>query len=153
LLRDGRRSEPRFGYLFPPDHSFPVLVHDRLNALDKARVLLVRQHFDLVSTHMKVRARRDRGNFPHYVVDECVGLFVVDAERTPADFRFCVERGRARAAAQSGKRGQGSVGVTRHVDLRDDRDVSLPGVAHNLLIILLGVEPARSATDLRLTAD
>ncbi len=149
LMCDRGRVEMRLSDFFPADHLLPVFVDDRLNALDELYVLLGRKRLHLVATDVKVGARSHCTELADHVINESVRLLFVHAERTPADVGSRIESRGPRAARQLRIADEGGVDVARHVDLRHDQDVACLCVAQYVLVILLGIEAPRSASDLR----
>src|SRR5205823_1980084 len=117
LLCDRRRVETRLGDFLPTDHSLAVLVHNTLHALDELDVLVVRQGLNLVAADVEVRARSNAAYFANDIIDETVGVFLVDAETAPTDVGPSVEPGRPAAAGKLRIGYHRGIDVTRHVDL------------------------------------
>src|SRR5207237_110190 len=98
---------------------------------------------------MEVGAGRDGADLAHDVVDESVGGIFVDTQSAPTNVCAGVKPRWTRAARELGISGEPGIDVTGHVNFRYDRDVTRPRVAHDVLIILLSVEAAGSASNLR----
>ena len=131
----------------------PDRVDDVLDAFDEPVILLLGEPRHFVAADVEVRRRRRGGDLAHDVADELVDAVARRAERVrrTADAR---ERLRRRAvAAQIRVRDERRVAVPRHVDLGHDRDVARPRVRDDVGVLLLRVEAAAPAADLRLSAD
>ena len=157
LLHDGGGPQPPATDLLPSHVRLAVVVDDVLHALDELHVLRQLQHVHLVAAEVDVGARRHRRELLHHVIDELVHPLAVGAEDAPSHLRARVhprrlrpaEDARCRAtAAELRVRRDRRVRVARHVDLGDDRDVAVLRVAHEVRVLRLRVEAARSAAHL-----
>src|SRR5690606_17674330 len=133
--------------LVPAERTFAVLLHDRHHALHERAVILRRRRPCLVPADVQVRSGRQFRDLTDDVVHELVGDLLVDAQGAVADLDVGARwRGDA-VAVQFRVRGQRGVGVSRHVDLRDDGDVPLGGVGDDVAVVVLGEVTAAHTVD------
>ena len=124
--RDGRGRD------LLPAHDLPaVAAHDARRPPDVARVVAGRGAVRLVAAEVEDRPGDQSGELGDDVVQEAVGHRLGRAERAEADRDARVERPGPAVAGQLGVRGQGGRDVAGPVDLGDDGDGPLAGVAHD----------------------
>ena len=124
--RDGRGRD------LLPAHDLPAAAaHDARRPPDVARVVAGRGAVRLVAAEVEDRPGDQSGELGDDVAQEAVGHRLGRAERAEADRDARVERPGPAVAGQLGVRGQGGRDVAGPVDLGDDRDGPLAGVAHD----------------------
>jgi hypothetical protein len=97
-------------------------------------------------------ARSQSRQFPDHIINEFVSDFIFGAQGAETHFGTCVQFPGFAITVQFGISSQGGIGVPRHVDFRNDGDVAIQGVLHDVLVLFLGVVATFAAADLGFTA-
>ncbi len=140
--------------LAPADHSRPDRVDDVLDAFDEGVILLLGDAGDTSSPpNWKYGVGAAAAISRTTSADEPVHAVARRAERVRRTADARERLGRRAIAAEIRIRQQRGVAVSRHVDLRHDRDVARLRIGDDVGVLLLRVEAAGPAADLRLSAD
>src|SRR5690606_12477366 len=135
--------------VFPSYHLLIILPDDFSKPVYKFDVVFLFCYVCLIATDVQVRSRRHRRKLTQHIVDELECNVAVKLQGTKTYFDARVDLRRLAVRVQFTVRSQGCIGMTRHVDFRDDGYEAVGRILYNFRILFLRVISALAAADRR----